>query len=173
MLLAILALTVSARAEAQEAKPRPWSVDGGLGLLVLGPGERPTGGPMPSIGARYTLQLGDSALAHAGLSGGAFGFGDTAWLGWLVGPEVGAGVSPLKNVSLGASFGLDGGRIPVCNDWGLCLPYWSLVPRGAVSASLDVGEAFAIEASLQARYVSTLGWTGVAWEPRMVGRVSF
>lgn len=174
VLLALVVLICAESAAAQETNPRAWSGEVGAGWIVLGPGERPTGGIMPTIGGAYTVPLGESARAHAALSAGVFGLGgDVAWLGVLAGPEVGASMSPVKGVSVGASVGVDGGRIPVCNPWGLCLPYWAITPRASVAASYDVAEAFAVAASLQARYVATLGWSGVSWEPRVAGRVSF
>lgn len=76
MIRILIALAVLLGAlPARAAEPKPWSIDGGVSLLVIGPGERTTGGVMPTVGVSRSWQASESASIQAGLSGGVFGFG--------------------------------------------------------------------------------------------------
>lgn len=167
--LAALLYGVSVRADELPS----WSVDGGPVYVLLG-GQNATGGLGGAITGRYHLQLTDSIGLHPGLDLTAFGLrGDSHWWGVLTGPEAGLSWRG-DHWSAAAAVGMEYGRVPVCN-WkpaALWLRYWGIVPRAAVGVGYEV-RPLGVVAGVAARYIDTLGWTGISWEPGLRARVSF
>lgn len=147
---------------ALAVEQRPWSVFAAVGNVWLGPPERPTGGASVSLGGRYSWPLGKRAMLDAGLSAETFGFaGGSHWMALIVGPSAGVSVSPVEGLRLGLDFDVPYGRVPVCNDWGLCLRYWGIYPGAALHA-LYGGETVGAVVDVTVRLVDTLGWTGIS-----------
>jgi hypothetical protein len=170
--LGLLPLLASPASAANAEEERPWSVDVSASLVVLGD-KRPTGGIAPTLAGRYQWELGELLRLQLGLSAAAFGFGDELRnAGFFVGPTASIGLD-LKEWGLSGSAMLtaDWGRAPVCNDWGLCVRYWGLWPKGTIAAAYAPIETFAVVGGLSARIVDTLGWGGVSWEPTAGGRL--
>jgi hypothetical protein len=150
---------------------RRLEIDVRAAYVVLG-GERATGGLMPLAAARHTWLLSDVGDVAVGAEFGAFGFGsETRWIGILGGPTVSGSARPWSGpVAVSLAFAASVGRIPVCNDWGLCLRYVGLFPSANLSVAYYTNRVLAIGASCSVRYVDTLAWTGASWEPSVIGR---
>lgn len=155
--LALVLLALPALAADDE---KPWSVDASIGNEFMG-GERPTGGLAVVLGARHAWRINDRASWHAGLIGETFGFaGGSRWMGILAGPSVGViGLTPVDGLRVGLSAHVPYGRVPACNDWGLCMRFWGLFPGGSLRVAYGGATVGAI-ADLDVRYVDTLVWTG-------------
>ncbi len=170
-----LAILMAAPSVQAEEHPRVWRVEAAVRYVVLG-NHHPTGGIAPQLAGGRTWSLSDSVEATAGLEALAFGFGaPSRWMGVLAGPH-GRIAWKRAPVRLAVDVGLDVGRIPACNDWphgALCLRFWGLFPRADVGVSYDVSAGLAAMASFGGRYVSTLAWTGVSWEPSLGARLSW
>jgi hypothetical protein len=169
---AIVLLFVVEPARAAEER-EPWSADVRIGNVFMG-GERPTGGLSVALGGRREWPLGERFALHAGVAGEIFGFaGGMHWAGLLAVPSAGATwTTPVDGLRVGASVEVPYGRIPTCNDWGLCIRYWGLVPGVAVRVSY-ASKAVGALTDVSVRYVDTLGWSGVAIAGTAGGFVSF
>jgi hypothetical protein len=172
--IAVFLFAALADAAPNPNEPKPWSVDASVSWVVLG-GKRTTGGFAPTLAGRHEWQLGELVRLQLGLSASVFGFSDDSRnIGFFVGPTVGIGVDPKKwGLTGAATIAGDYGRAPVCNDWGLCLRYWGLWPKGTVAVAYAPSESLAVVAGLSARFVDTLGWSGFSWEPAVGGRVQW
>jgi hypothetical protein len=167
-------LLIAGLAGAEEARlERRWEIDLSGRYVVIG-GAVTTGGIMPQFAARHTWPISGWFDIHAGAQIGAFGFADEGrWLGILGGIQVGAYTRPTKiPLRFGLTFVADGGRIPVCNDWGLCIRFNGFYPAGVVEATIYEipWKVTAMSASLSARRVNSLAWSGWSFEPTLGGR---
>jgi hypothetical protein len=170
--LTIAALFLPAGAAAQE-KDRDWSVEVGASLVALG-NERPTGGWSPSLSARRVLWRPDGEMGRWSVHGGArvsaFNFSSWRWLALVAGPTSSVEARVTRNWSAGLDLSLDLGQIPVCNDGDICLRWWGLFPRAQVGVTYEAAPGVSVTAAVGVRYVNTLAWEGVSWEPAAVGR---
>ncbi|XXX73859.1 hypothetical protein WMF30_40055 [Sorangium sp. So ce134] len=165
VLAAVLLLAAPASAQERRGeRERRWSVEVGATHVMLGD-RHPTGGWTPTIAVRRWWTASEGARISAGVGAAAFDFSSTHWLGVLVGPEVGGDYRLSESWSAGGAFAVDGGRVSVCNDWHLCLRWWVLAPRAAAGVTYTAAQHVSTTAGLGARYVSTLAWSGVSWEP--------
>lgn len=164
----IALLTIPALADEDE---RPWSLDASVGNEFMG-GERSTGGLSVVLGARHAWRINERVSWHVGLTGEAFGFaGGSHWMGLFAGPSVGVlGQTPIEGLRVGLSATVPYGRIPACNDWGLCMRFWGIFPGGSLRAAYGGATVGAI-ADLDVRLVDTLVWTGPSVGIRAGGAV--
>lgn len=168
--VAAAALLLASAAAAEERPSRRWDIDVRASWVIVGPAERLTGGVMPNLSVRHSWAAGGFDLAVGGELG-AFGFADeTRWIGVLGGVTAGASWRPADWFSAEVTARIDGGRIPVCNAWGLCLRYVGLFPAADVAVGFWASKVIAGGVAVTGRYVDTLAWTGVGWEPAAFGR---
>lgn len=170
--LALLAALVPRSAGAAERTPdRRWEIDVRAAYVVLGDAVL-TGGLMPVVAARHAWALG-RADVFVGAELGAFGLGDgTHLVGVLGGPTVGGSLRPWGGaVATGLEVAAGIGRIPVCNNWGLCVRHVGLFPAATITGAWYAGKLAAVGAFLTVRYVNTLAWEGASWEPGARGIV--
>lgn len=170
-------LLIAQPAIAQETVPRPWSAGLSAAYVILGPEGRRTGGLMPALAVRRIWALSDAVQLGVGVRVGAFGFADeTRWLGWLGGLAVEAEIRPARSapaLSIPIAVRLEGGRVPVCNSWGLCLRFVGLYPALETGLSYRLGGTAAVSTVIAARYVRTLAWEGVSVEPALGAQLSW
>jgi len=172
-MLVLLALMAQiGRARADEPTPG-WEVEARAGWIVLGAtAPRATGGLMPQMAARRVWPVAEHLALGAGINGGAFGLGGPPrWIGVLAGVHGQAAWRPSTSVSLALTLKIDAGRVPTCS-W-ICLRYEGIFPAGELSASWMPSGHAGITTGLSTRFVNTLGWTGLAWEPFAGGRLTF
>jgi hypothetical protein len=163
-----VALLLTAPAAAVEQQ-RPWSVDVGATYVMLGD-EHTTGGWTPTLAGRRWWSTSERARISAGITAVAFDFRSLHWLGFMAGPEVGGDYRLSRSWRAGGELALDGGRIPVCNAWHLCLRYWGVFPRARAGVTYEASPGVSMTAGLGVRYVNALGWSGVSWEPGATAR---
>lgn len=135
-------------------------------------GERPTGGALLRADGRYAVSRGPVELGM-GVGFGLFGLGedDPKNIGLLGGPSLQATFGPEAwPAKIGLSLAFDFGRIPVCNDWGLCLRWQGFFPAACVvgRGGPEIGPAFVAGAC--SRRVSTDAWSGFSRELFAGGR---
>ena len=164
--LALALLLVSASASAEQR----WSADART-VYAFTLGARPTGGLMPTAEFSY-WRLGESASVAVGGSVGVL-VDQPRWLGVLGGVAASLRGRPWSVVELSATAHIDGGRIPICNAWGLCLQYSGFYPAIAGSALYVPSERVSVGTYIGIRYVKTLGYTGPWFEPAIVGRINW
>jgi hypothetical protein len=167
-LAAVLLLAAPAAAQERQDE-RPWSVELGATHVVLGD-QHPTGGWTPTIAARRWWPASERARVSAGLGAAAFGFSSLHWLAFLAGPELGGDYRISESWRAGGGLAAEMGRVPVCNNGHLCLRYWGLFPRALAGLTYEAAPGASMWAGLAARYVNTLGWEGVSWEPAASAR---
>lgn len=165
-IIALAPVAHGAELTPSEPLANRWEAEVRGARVVLGD-EHQTGGFMPQVAARRVWAVASWADVGLGAEFGVFGFGDeTHWIGVLGGPTVSGSVRPWSSsVAIGLEVGGDFGRIPVCNDWGLCLRYVGFFPSFSAKATWYASKAFAIGAALSGRPVMTLAWQGASWEP--------
>lgn len=163
--LAIALLLVPRTSLAEEKQPDPWSIDLTGAFVVLGD-QRETGGFMPTLSGLRSRELSRRWSVAAGAELGVFGFSDEArWIGVLAGPVGRVSLRPTRwPVVFGLGLHGSVGRIPVCNNWGLCLRFIGVYPAGDLSLRVESKGVHA-GGALAVRYVSTLAWTGASVEP--------
>jgi hypothetical protein len=166
--LVLLASPVAAEESAGPRDARPViSTEARAGYLLLG-SERPTGGLTLGGAARYLHPFGERWGGYAGLGAAVVSPNDGwHWMGALASPEVGVwrAAGPWH---LSAGLDLSAGQLPTCTPWGLCLRSWGLFPGAAARVALR-GESFRIGLELGGMYVTTLPWSGVGMQARIVG----
>ncbi|WP_437948619.1 hypothetical protein WME98_49890 [Sorangium sp. So ce296] len=167
--LAAVLLLVGSAAAQERRNERPWSVELGATHVALGD-RHPTGGWTPTIAARRWWPASERGRVSVGLAVAAFDFSSFRWLGVLAGPELGADYRISESWRVGGGLALDAGRIPVCNDWHLCLRYWGLFPRAQAGLTYEPAPGASMSFGLGARYVNTLAWEGISWEPTASAR---
>ncbi len=160
------ALTITTSASADD-----WRASASTGLIILGPPEYPTGGIMPEVGVERTIGGGAGYSVGAAASCGAFGFGN--FPGVLCGVTPTLTAHPAKSLHVPLTLGVDIGRIPVCNTWGMCFYYIGVYPEASVGMRYDVRKTWSAELRVRARYVSTYGWSGISWQPTASVATSF
>ena len=173
-LLIAAALVLAPSIASAEEHPRTWRVEATVRHVILG-NRNPTGGIAPQLAGSHAWPLSSSFEVDAGVEALAFGFSSARWMGVLVGPHGGVAFRAAA-LRLDLDVGLDVGRIPVCNDWpdgALCVRFWGIFPRTSIGASYDVTPGLAAVASFSARFVRTLAWSGVSWEPSLGARASW
>ncbi len=153
-----------------------WSAAARTSYAWLGPRERPTGGLMITGSLMRSIGLGRNSEVAVGAEGAAFGFDSggrwTAILGGLV-AVVRTEVPLTRAWLVGVGVHLDGGRLPVCNAWGLCLQYAGLFPAASAGVRYEASERVAFDLGGGARWVRTLAWSGAAGEGNFSGAVYF
>ncbi len=158
---------------AEGSEANPWQVDLRGSHVVLG-GERETGGFMPVLAAQKSFEVAKDLRLGIGGDVGLFGLGGAPrWIGFLAGPTGSISYQASKAIGLGARLSSGLGRIPVCNDWGLCLRYWGLFPSFAATGTYTPRDNISFELSMAGRYVNTLAWSGASWEPSLGARFSW
>lgn len=171
--VALVAMGYSRDARAEGDAKDEWEIEGHFAYEVLG-GHRPTGGIMPTLEARYVGALSEVASWTVGVDLGVFGLSDAShWIGVLGGPTVGVRGQWRNGLGLGLAFNADFGRLPVCNDWDLCLRYIGFFPALVPSVTYATESHISFGIACPLRYVNTLGWEGIAFEPAVLGRVFF
>lgn len=169
----VLTLVIFLHASPARAKPGEWQVDAKASYIVLGAlATRATGGLMPSLTAWYIWPV-RAVNIGLGADFGVFGLGGGAhWMGVLGGPTVGVRAHPRSvPLSFELSARLDFGRIPVCNNWGLCLRYVGFFPAGEAGVAYSPTTKVAAVAACGVRFIQTIAWTGVSVEPAASARI--
>ncbi|WP_437591477.1 hypothetical protein [Sorangium sp. So ce1000] len=168
--IATLAATLLfARAAPAEERERPWSIEVGATHVALGD-QHPTGGWSPTIAARRWWPASERARISAGVGASVFDFSSWHWMAVLVGPEAGGDYRIGGSWRAGGSLAADMGQIPVCNDWHLCVRHWGLFPRAQAGVTYEASPGVWVGIGLGIRYVNTLSWEGISWEPGATAR---
>lgn len=128
---------------------------------------------MPSLTGWRFWPIREAIDIGVGADIGAFGLGGSGrWIGVLGGPASIARFRPLRApLSFELAARLDFGRIPVCNDWGLCARYLGFFPAVEAAAAYAWPQHLAIAVHCGVRAVKTLAWSGAAVEPALAGRL--
>lgn len=134
-----------------------------------------TGGVFPQAFVRGAWSPYPWLDLHAGAGFGVLGpERELRDVGFLGGPEVGARARPWAGpVAVGLSVAFDIGRMPVCNEWGLCPRFVGIYPATTLSVGYETAQRLAFGGTLTMRHIETLAWTGQSWEPAVVGRFWF
>jgi hypothetical protein len=183
---AIVMLTATTSAMAQQEKPTKWTAGAGLSYLIVGD-ERPTGGPAPQLFVHGPIARGSGHLSIvAGARVTAFNFSSWYWMAVLAGPEVGA-TFPLPTVPDAwglygtAMVGLDYGQWPMVTNWGWPARVWGTQVRVAPGIAYEPTRGVSLRASLGVRHVdspmnagfSGLARYGITLDPQISGTIGW
>ncbi|WP_434042217.1 MULTISPECIES: hypothetical protein [Sorangium] len=161
---AAAALLVGPAAAQEATKERAWSAELGVTHVVLGD-LHPTGGWTPTASARRWWPASERARVSAGVSLAMFDFSSLHWLGMLAGPEAGLDYRLSESWSADLALAVDFGRVPICNNWDLCVRFWGFFPRARVGLTYEASPGVSTSLGLGVRYVNSMAWEGLSWEP--------
>jgi hypothetical protein len=173
-IVVVVILLVPTSARAEERAPAAWQLDVKASYVVLGArAARATGGIMPSLTGFHLWSLREAVDIGIGADVGLLGLGGIAhWIGVLGGPTATARVMPFSEpFTFDLTLRLDFGRIPVCNEWGLCLRYVGFFPAAEAGVAYRPTQHLETAATCGVRVIQTLAWSGVSVEPAAAGRI--